>query len=201
AGQDLDEGAEVDDPLDHAVVGRADLGLGDEALDQPLGALDLLDVAAGDRNPAGVLDVDRAAGLLDDRADGLAARPDDLADLVDLDLHGHDPRRVLADVAARLGHHLEHLAEDVQPGLARLVERGLEDLTGQARDLDVHLQRGDAGAGAGDLEVHVAEVILVAEDGGQVRVLAALLLEAHGDAGDRRLGRAAGVQPTPAAYA
>ena len=34
-------------------------------------------------------------------------------------------------------------------------------------DLDVHLQRGDAGGGAGDLEVHVAQVILVAEDVGE----------------------------------
>ena len=36
-----------------------------------------------------------------------------------------------------------------------------------ALDLDVHLQRGDAVAGAGDLEIHVAEVILVAEDVGE----------------------------------
>ena len=38
---------------------------------------------------------------------------------------------------------------------------------GDAADLDVHLQGGDALGGAGDLEVHVAEVILVAEDVGE----------------------------------
>ena len=44
-----------------------------------------------------------------------------------------------------------------------------------------------------DLEVHVAQVILVAEDVGQHGDAIALLDEAHGDAGDRRLDRHAGV--------
>ena len=47
--------------------------------------------------------------------------------------------------------------------------------------------------GAGDLEVHVAEVVLVAEDVGQDADLVALLDQAHRDAGDRRLDRHAGV--------
>ena len=47
--------------------------------------------------------------------------------------------------------------------------------------------------GAADLEVHVAEVILVAEDVGQDGDLVAFLDEAHRDAGDRRLDRHARV--------
>ena len=47
--------------------------------------------------------------------------------------------------------------------------------------------------GAGDLEVHVAEGVLGAEDVGEGRVLAVVVDEAHGDAGDRRLDRHAGV--------
>ena len=47
--------------------------------------------------------------------------------------------------------------------------------------------------GAGDLEVHVAEVILVAEDVGEHGEALLLLDQAHGDAGDRRLHRHAGV--------
>ena len=39
---------------------------------------------------------------------------------------------------------LAHVAEDVQPALAGLVQRLLHDLAGDAADLDVHLQRGDA---------------------------------------------------------
>ena len=43
--------------------------------------------------------------------------------------------------------------------------------------------------GAADLEVHVAEVILVAEDVGEDGDVVAFLDEAHRDAGDRRLDR------------
>ena len=63
---------------------------------------------------------------------------------------------------------------------------------GDGGDLDVHLQRGDALLGAGDLEVHVAEVILVAEDVGQHGEAAVFLDQAHRDA---RHGRFSG---TPA---
>ena len=87
---------------------------------------------------------------------------------------------------ARLGEHLVHLAEDVQAAGLRLVERDLHDLARDAVDLDVHLQRGDAAARAGDLEVHVAEVILVAEDVGEHLEAVAFLHQAHRDAGDRR---------------
>ena len=71
--------------------------------------------------------------------------------------------------ARAVGQRLGHLAEDVDAPVLGLAERNLHDLLGDALDLDVHLQRGDALLGAGDLEVHVAEMILVAEDVGQHR--------------------------------
>ena len=55
--------------------------------------------------------------------------------------------------------------------------------------------------GAGDLEVHVAEVVLVAEDVGQHREAVAFLDQAHRDAGDVRLDRHAGVHQREAAAA
>ena len=42
------------------------------------------------------------------------------------------------------GQRLRHLAEDVQAAVLRLAERDPHDLFGDAGDLDVHLQRGDA---------------------------------------------------------
>jgi hypothetical protein len=80
---------------------------------------------------------------------------------------------------------LRHLAKDVDPPVARLVERDAHDVEGDGRDLDVHLQRGDALLGARHLEVHVAEMVLVAQDIGQHGVAAVLLDQAHGDAGAR----------------
>jgi hypothetical protein len=68
-------------------------------------------------------------------------------------------------------------------------ERNPHDLLGDAGDLDVHLQRGHAALGAGDLEVHVAEMVLVAEDVGQHGMAFTLEDEPHGDAGGRALER------------
>ena len=59
-------------------------------------------------------------------------------------VHDLDARRELAEFGAGAGERLGHLAEDVQAAVLGLVERDLHDLFGDAVDLDVHLQRGDA---------------------------------------------------------
>ena len=69
--------------------------------------------------------------------------------------------------------------------VARLIERDLHDLLGDAGDLDVHLQGGHPFGGAGNLEVHVAEMILIAENVGEDGEVGLLLDQSHGDAGDR----------------
>ena len=79
-----------------------------------------------------------------------------------------------------------HDLEDLQAGVAGLLQRLGEHVGGQAVDLRVELEGGDELGGAGDLEVHVAEGVLGAEDVGEGRVLALGVDEAHGDAGDRR---------------
>src|SRR5690606_42132765 len=54
------------------------------------------------------------------------------------------------------------------------------------RDLDVHLQRGDARLGSGHLEIHVAKVVFVAQNIGQDGVFPVILKDkAHGHARDR----------------
>ena len=165
--EEVDEGAEVDDLHHGALVDLADLGLGGDRLDPVQRGGDRLAVGRGDLDRAVVVDVDLGAGLLDDLADDLAAGADDFADLVGRDLDHLDARRVFAELGAGLGQRLGHLAEDVQPAVLGLVEGDPHDLLGDALDLDVHLQRGDAVLRAGDLEVHVAEMVLVAEDVGE----------------------------------
>ena len=133
------------------------------------------------------------AGLFGQRANDGAALADHVADLLRIDLERHHPRRVLRDFGARVRQRFLHQLQDVHAAFARLRQRDRHDLLGDALDLDVHLQRRDAAIGAGDLEVHVAEVILVAEDVGQHGEAVAFLDEAHRDARDVRLGRHAGV--------
>ncbi len=62
-----------------------------------------------------------------------------------------------------------------------LTERDLHDLFGDALDLDVHLERGDARFRAGDLEVHVAEMIFVTENVRENREALVFENQAHRD--------------------
>src|SRR5436190_14290905 len=160
----------------------------------PVGEL-LAELAVGGvhEHLAVVVHVDLGLELLRQAADRLAALADQHADLRRVDLQGDDARRVGAELRARRVDDLGHLPEDVQAGVLGLRQRVTQDVEGHARDLDVHLQGGDAVRGAGDLEVHVAEVVLDAGDVGEDGVVVALLDQAHRDARDRRLDRNARV--------
>src|SRR5262245_58935600 len=165
--EEVHESAELHDLDDLALVDLADLGLGRDAADTGERRLDRLALGGGDLDRAVILDVDLGARLGDDLADHRATRADHLADLVDRDLDGLDARRVLAELGAGAAERLGHLAEDVQAAGVGLLQRLAHDLLGDAGDLDVHLQRGDALLSAGHLEVHVAQVVLVAQNVGE----------------------------------
>src|SRR5208282_3385793 len=70
----LDEGAELDDLADRAVVDLADFGLGGDLLDHADRFFHRDPVGRRNQHGAVVLDVYFAAGLLDQSADDLAAR-------------------------------------------------------------------------------------------------------------------------------
>jgi hypothetical protein len=89
---------------------------------------------------------------------------------------------------------LVHDVEDVHAALVGELQRFAHDLERQAGGLDVELDAGDALARAGDLEVHVAEVVLFALDvGEELILLLAVHDEADGDAGDGAGDRHAGI--------
>ena len=68
----------------------------------------------------------------DDLVDHLAARSDDLADLVRIDREADDLGRVGAQVLGRgCGQHFEHLAQDEQAALQRLCQRLTQNRLGQ----------------------------------------------------------------------
>src|SRR6185312_458392 len=144
ARHDLDERAESSRALDVAFVRLADDGLGGERLNHLTRSLHRLATNGGDRDQSGIVDRDLGAGLFLDAADRLALRSDEIADLLRIDIHRHDARSILRQIAARLGERLRHFAEDMEPALARLRQRFLHDLEAQSFDLDVHLDRSDA---------------------------------------------------------
>ncbi len=197
AGQNLDESAEVYQPADDAVVDLADLHLLGEGAHGVHRALHALLGDGGDVDGAVVLDVNLGAGLILNAPDDLAARANDGADLVRIDLDGLDARRVGRQLGARLGQGVEHLLHDEHAAFARLLHSLGHDLRGNALDLDVHLQGRHAVRCARHLEVHVTQRVFDALNVGEHRVLARGLAiagdEAHGHTRHRGLDRHARV--------
>ena len=191
--EEIDEGAEIDGLHDGAVIDHAKLRLGDDVLDPGHGGLAGRTGHGGHLDGAVIVDVDLRAGGLADLADDLAARADDVADLVDRNAQGGDLRRAVGKAFAGRGQGLRHLAKDVQAPVLRLFQRDLHDLRCDRGDLDVHLQRGHARFGSGDLEIHVAEMVLITENVGKNGEIVAFLDQAHGDTGNGALHRHAGV--------
>jgi hypothetical protein len=126
---------------------------------------------------------------------------DHVADFVRLDLEGDHAWRPSRQRGARGFQRAAHFFKDMQTAFARLNQRGVHDLLGDAGNLDVHLQRGDATGGAGHLEVHVAEVVLVTENIRQHREAVALFDQAHRDTRDVVFQRHAGIHQRQAAAA
>src|SRR2546421_5692451 len=193
ARQDGHERAEVHQPCDLPLVDAPDLHVRGNELDAPLRLAPGGTADGCDLDRAVALDVDRGAGLLRDLPDHRAAFADDVPDLLRIDLERDDRRRPLRHLRARLADDLGHFPEDVQPAVARLIESDAHDLGGDTFDLDVHLQRRDAVARARHLEVHVAEMVFVAEDVGEHLVAAALEHPSHRHTGHGRLDRHTGI--------
>ena len=161
--------------------------------DHVIGLLDVLSRRRSDLDDAFVVDVHLGTRQLDDLTDHLAARADHFADFVRGDLQGFDLRRIFRE-ALRRGERLVHLTQDMQTAVLGLRQSLLHDVGRDARNLDVHLQRGDARRGASHLKVHVAEVILVPKDVGQHGIFAVIFQDqTHRDARNRRLQRHARV--------
>src|SRR5262249_55913689 len=144
SGDDLHEGAELGDSNDFAQIRLADFRHRGQVVDHLNGFLRGRTVARSHVDLAGVVHVDLHASLVDDAADHLAARADQVANLVHRDLQGVNARSEAGDVLAAAGDGFFHLVQDEEAAAACLLQRFVHDLGGDARHLDVHLQGGYA---------------------------------------------------------
>ncbi len=185
--EDLNEGAKVGDSTYGAGVDLADLRLRGQAFDDLDRLLERRTIRRGHIDRTVILDIDADAGQVDDAFDRLSAGADDDANLLRLDLERDDTWCVRAHLFTRRGEGLRHLPEDVNTTSASLLQCLEHEIAAQALDLDVHLNGRDPIRGSTDLEVHVAEVVLVTQDIRKHRVTRAIGDETHGDARHRLL--------------
>ena len=122
------------------------------------------------------------AGSLDNPADFLAARTDQVADLVRGNIQHEEVRSVERNFRARGRDRLVHDVQNLQARLAGLRQGFAHHGDADARDLDIHLQRRNSLPRAGNFEIHVAVVIFGAGDVREDGVFIAFDDQAHGDA-------------------
>src|SRR5713226_7793578 len=194
AREKLDEGAEFREAHDFAEVGLADFGAGGDIADHLQSRIAAGSARGEDVHGAVFEDVDLDAGGLDDGPDLLAARADEVADFVLRDFQLEEARGLGGNRGARLAQGLLHGVENLEAGFLRLCKGFAHHGDADAEDFDVHLQRGDARASAGDFEIHVAVVVF---GSGNVREDGVFLVvtddQAHSDSRAGSLHRDAGV--------
>src|SRR5262249_26073488 len=159
SGQYFDEGAEFRQSRHCSEIGLAHFDFRSDLLNHLPGSLGRGVVGRGYAHKSRILYVDFASGLIDYAANHLAAGSNNVAYLIDWDLHSEDSRRVRAHLGARLGDRLKHSIENKETALFRLLKSFGHNLSVYAADLNIHLKSCYALAGARDFEIHIAVVI------------------------------------------
>src|SRR5690606_18522509 len=152
-------------------------------LDATLSFASLVQVGAGDGDTAVIANVDLSAGFFGQSPDGCTTLANHATDLLGVDLQGQHARCELGQLGTGAFDRLTHCFENMQTAFAGLTQRDLHDFLGDALDLDIHLQGSDTVNSTCYLEIHVAQVIFVAQDVCQHGELATVFDQTHGNAG------------------
>src|SRR5215831_5581744 len=112
--ENLDERSELRESHHLAEVGFAELCFSHQVLDDLKGLVGGSLVGGGYVDLAVVFHVDLHSGLLDNASDHLAARSDQLPDLLFVNPQGVHAGRKGRDASAWFGQNLQHLPKDVQ---------------------------------------------------------------------------------------
>ena len=198
AGHKLYEAAVGHDAHNFCVVNLAHFGNGHDGTDLGNGGIDALFVGSRYLHLAHavfLVDGDGCAGVFLHALDNLAARANNGADELLGNFEGDDAGHVGLIVGTRLGNGLHHLTEDMLATGLGLCKCLFENFVREAVALDVHLRGGEAFERSRGLEVHIAEVVLIAEDIREhgVFVFAGVFNQAHGDAAHGSLDGHTGV--------
>ena len=197
ARKNLHECSEILDGNNLSVINLSGFRNGGDALNPVESLLHRLLVCSEDVNSsdAGAVvllllgDGNGGSGLLLDLLDNLSALADNGSDEFARDSDLDDPWSVWLELRTRCVESLHHLAHNVLACLVGLCKSLGHNLFRKAVALDVHLGGGDTVFGSRNLEVHIAEVILVAENIGEDCIAVIGLLgvgdKTHCNTGDR----------------
>ena len=171
ARKDLNKGPIRHDGLDLAFVFRADFHSRRERdlLNTCQSRFDGCFVRCGDFDhalPIDIFDADGGVRVGLDLLDDFTTWTNDCANAVARNFKSNNSRSVIFVIVARLCNFCQHGLANVVTSFTSLLQRFTKLIETQSFDFDVHLACSDAFCGAGDLEIHVSQVVLVSENVG-----------------------------------
>ena len=201
AAHEVHKRTEINNVDDLAVVDLAHFRLFDNAENPVLGGFDLRQIGRRNLDDPFIINVDLGARGGHDFADDLATRADDVTDLRLINIDRLNTRGVRRQFGAGFAQRLVHFAQDVRTAFLGLGQSLFKDFLGDAGNFDVHLHRGDAFRRTCHLEIHIAQMIFIAQNVRQDRKILAFQDQAHGNARNWTLDRDARVHHRQAATA
>src|SRR5690606_8919605 len=128
-------------------------------------------------------------GLFLKALDDLSSLPDQGPDIFSGDGACNDFWCVGFDLRSWFRNGLGQKSQNMEPSVPGLFKGLDQDFIGKSLDLDVHLTGGDPISGTGDLEVHIPQMVLIAQNVRKYGMLAAFGIgdQSHGDSGNRFL--------------
>ena len=117
-----------------------------------------------DKDSAVVFDFNSGFGLLLNTLNHLAARTNDFANQLGVNLNADKFRCILAELGSGAVYCTVHYVEDLQPCDARLFKGLHNNILSESFGFDVKLYRGDAVFSTCHLEVHLSEVVFLAHN-------------------------------------
>ena len=112
----------------------------------------------------GLVDSNDGTCILLHLLDNLSARANNGTDELLRNIEGHDAGNLRFELCARLGDGVGEALQDVLTTGLGLHEGLLQDLERQTVALDIHLGGCQTVLRTSGLEVHIAQVVLIAED-------------------------------------
>src|SRR5579871_743963 len=187
--EDLDKRAELGQTNHFAQIRLTNLRNSSQVSNHLDRARQTISIARSHIHSARIVNVDLHTGRIDDAPNHLAARSDQVTDLIGRNLQCVNPRSKLGLLFIRTSDRRIHRIQQRQPSTTSLLKGLTHDLWRDSHDLDVHLQCRNTLASTSHLEVHITIVILSARNIGENGILIALLHQPHSHTGNRSLNR------------
>ena len=178
-GQNFYKGTEGHKARNLADIRFADFYVLRQIFNPCLGLSAAFSVYGSDVYETRIVNVDFGTRFFRNLFNHLAARPDDIANLVGMYLHGNNTRCIGGQFLTRCIEDRQHLIHNMKASFMSLFQSRIKNFTAEAFDFNIHLNSRNALCRTGYLEVHITQSIFHALNIRQNRKVVILRYKSH----------------------